>query len=117
MFVTNLLPWNYVQAYKKNPSTIRAYADECLKKKISLTPEQIIALAKRINITISNLTVIEKIVWQRPVDITTANDLKAKADLAKDNVNAILDTAKQVIGALDKVLEAQTIAKKGHSEC
>lgn len=50
---------------------------------ISLTPEQILDLAKQINHTIQSLTNIDAILDATRDDLNTVNDLKRRADDAK----------------------------------
>ncbi|RWS26837.1 laminin subunit beta-1-like protein, partial [Leptotrombidium deliense] len=94
------------------PSEIRTLANECIAKDISLTPTEIINLARQINETILSITNIQKILLDTAGDLATANQLRQRADLAKIRADSILNTAKQVIDILQRALEAQQKAEE-----
>lgn len=82
------------------PAEVRTLGTECLALSISLKPEQILDLARRINETISNLTNIEKIHQATAGDLATAKQLHQQADRAKEAADNILETVEQVLKML-----------------
>lgn len=64
-------------------------AEEVLAMTISLTPAQILDLAKQINRTIQSLTNIDAILDATRDDLHTVNDLKRRADDAKSASNLL----------------------------
>ena len=94
------------------PAEIRTIAEQCLEMEMSLTPDQILDLARQINDTMSGITNIEAILVATAGDLARANDLKRRADRAKVRADEILDTAKQVLDALDRAKDAQYRAQE-----
>lgn len=82
------------------PAEVRTLGTECLSLSISLKPEQILDLAKKINETISSLTNIDKILQDTAADLNTAEQLHQQADRAKEMADNILDTVEQVLNML-----------------
>lgn len=82
------------------PAEVRTLGTECLGLTISLTPEQILALARQINDTISSLTNIDAILQATAADLATAEQLKLQADRAKEAADNILETVEQVLNML-----------------
>uniref|UniRef100_A0A6G1S5Q3 Laminin subunit beta-2 n=1 Tax=Aceria tosichella TaxID=561515 RepID=A0A6G1S5Q3_9ACAR len=82
------------------PAEVRTLGTECLALSISLKPEQILDLARRINETISSLTNIEKIHQATAGDLATAEQLHQQADRAKEAADNILETVEQVLKML-----------------
>jgi coxsackievirus/adenovirus receptor len=82
------------------PAEVRTLGTECLALSISLKPEQILDLARRINETISSLTNIEKIHQATSGDLATAEQLHQQADRAKEAADNILETVEQVLKML-----------------
>ncbi|RWS05481.1 laminin subunit beta-1-like protein [Dinothrombium tinctorium] len=94
------------------PAEIRHLAEQCTFLDISLTPAQILELARQINETIANLTNIDKIIYETASDLERARRLKERADMAKLRAENILNIAKNVVEALKKALEAQKRAEE-----
>jgi laminin beta 1 len=82
------------------PAEVRTLGTECLSLSISLKPEQILDLARRINETISNLTNIDKVHRDTAGDLATAEQLHQQADRAKEAADNILETVEQVLKML-----------------
>lgn len=82
------------------PAEVRTLGTECLALSISLKPEQILDLARKINETISSLTNIEKILQETAGDLNTAEQLHQQADRAKEMADNILLTVEQVLEML-----------------
>lgn len=82
------------------PAEVRTLGTECLALSISLKPEQILDLARKINETISSLTNIDKILQDTAGDLDTAEQLHQQADRAKEAADNILDTVEQVLNML-----------------
>lgn len=82
------------------PAEVRTLGTECLALSISLKPEQILDLARKINETISNLTNIDKILRDTADDLNTAEQLHQRADRAKEAADNILETVEQVLNML-----------------
>lgn len=82
------------------PAEVRTLGTECLTLSISLKPEQILDLARKINETISSLTNIDKILQETAGDLNTAEQLHQQADRAKEMADNILDTVEQVLNML-----------------
>jgi len=98
------------------PAEVRTLGNECLALSISLKPEQILDLARKINETISSLTNIDKILRDTAGDLNTAEQLHEQADRAKEAADNILDTVEQVLNmlrlaALEQAKAAAAIAQ------
>ena len=94
------------------PSDIRALATDTLSKGISLRPEQITDLARRINETIASLTNIDAILAETSGDLASAKALKDRADAAKSHAQGILTVAQQVLESLTAAQAAQEKAQE-----
>ena len=94
------------------PAEIRTIAETCLALEMSLTPDQILDLARQINTTMSGITNIEAILVATASDLQTANDLKRRGDYAKVKADEILGTATQVLDALERARAAQDKAQE-----
>ena len=95
-----------------SPADIRSLANEVLKKGISLQPEQITDLARRINDTILSLTNIDAILSETSDDLASAKALKDRADRAKAEAQDILTVAQQVFDSLASAQSAQERAQE-----
>lgn len=82
-------------------------ASDVLSKGISLRPEQITDLARRINETIASLTNIDAILAETSGDLAAAKALKDRADAAKARAQGILTVAQQVLESLTAAQAAQ----------
>ena len=102
----------FFAAEASKPAEIRTIAEQCISMKMSLTPEQILNLAKQINDTMAGITNIEAILVATASDLQLANDLKRRADIARAKAEDILGTAKQVLDALEKARQAQEKAQE-----
>lgn len=94
------------------PAEIRTLAEQCLAMEMSLTPDQILGLARQINETMAGITNIAGILVETAGPMARANVLKGRADAAKQRADEILDTAKQVLDALQRAKEAQDKAQE-----
>lgn len=94
------------------PAEIRRVAEQCISLEMSLTPEEILNLARQINETMTGITNIESILVATAGNLQLANDLKRRADVAKARADDILGTAKQVLDALEKARAAQGKAEE-----
>lgn len=100
------------------PAEVRTLGNECLTLSISLKPEQILDLARKINETLSSLTNIDKILQDTAGDLNTAEQLHHQADKAKEMADNILDTVEQVLNmlrlaAIEQAKAAAAIAAAG----
>lgn len=111
-----LLIDKFLEESNAKPSTIRNLAAECTALQISLKPDEIEQLARKINETISSLTDIEGILKETADDLGNANSLRERADQAKMKADKMLSTAKQVLSALDEAVNAQTRAEQSINE-
>lgn len=82
------------------PAEIRTLGVECFNLSISLKPEQILELARKINDTIASLTNIDKILAETANDLATAEQLKERADRAREMADNILETVEAVLEML-----------------
>lgn len=82
------------------PAEVRTLGTECLALSISLKPEQILELARKINETLSSLTNIDKILQDTAGDLNTAEQLHQQAVMAKEAADNILNTVEQVLNML-----------------
>lgn len=82
------------------PAEVRTLGTECLALSISLKPEQILDLARKINETISSLTNIDKILADTAGDLKTAEQLHQQADRAKEAADNVLETVEAVLNML-----------------
>ena len=95
-----------------SPSDIRSLASDVLSKGISLRPEQITDLARRIQETIASLTDIDAILAETSGDLSAAKSLKDRADAAKVRAQGILTVAQQVLESLSTAQSAQDRAQE-----
>ena len=103
---------NALDSSVASPSDIRTLALEVLNKGISLRPEQITDLARRINDTIASLTDIDAILAETSGDLASAKALKERADAAKADAQGILTVAQQVLDSLATAQAAQDRAQQ-----
>ena len=89
------------------PAQIREVAEQCLAMQISLTPDEILDLARQINQTMAGITNIERILTETASDLSMAGELQAKAVRAENRASDILKTAQDVLNALEAAREAQ----------
>ena len=82
------------------PAEVRTLGTECLALSISLTPEQILELAKQIQAVLNGLTNIDGILRETASDLSTAEELRQRADRAKEAADNILETVEQVLNML-----------------
>lgn len=101
----------FFAAESSRPAEIRTISEQCMALKMSLTPDQILDLAKQINETMSGITNIESILVATASDLQTANDLKRQADIAKARADEILNASRQVLDALERARQAQEKAQ------
>lgn len=102
----------YLEESGASPSDIRSLATDVLSKGISLRPEQITDLARRINDTISSLTNIDAILAETSGDLASAKSLKDRADAAKAHAQGILTVAQKVFDSLAAAQAAQDKAQE-----
>jgi laminin beta 1 len=102
----------YLEQSGASPADIRSLATDVLSKGISLQPEQITDLARRINDTISSLTNIDAILAETSGDLASAKALKDRADAAKAHAQGILTVAQQVFESLAAAKAAQDKAEE-----
>lgn len=93
------------------PVEIRAFAEEVLGMSISLTPNQILDLARQINETVRGLTNIEDILEATRNHLRIVLDLKNRADRAKSSADDILRIAQHVVTLLNEARDAQSAAE------
>ena len=112
--------FNLIEEFLNTESTsseeIRVLSEECLKTTISLTPEDILAMARQINSTIAKITDVDRIIVDTSGNLAKANSLKQQADLAKSRADHILETARNILNALKEAKEAQDRAKNAINE-
>ncbi|XP_030828530.1 laminin subunit beta-1 [Strongylocentrotus purpuratus] len=95
---------------KSEPDDIRLLVNETLNTKISLSPEEIEDLAEQIEDIIATLENIDEIIAATRDDLQRVNDLKARADAAREYAEGVLDSAEDVVRALNQAEAAQNIA-------
>ncbi|XP_045036688.1 myosin-7B-like [Daphnia magna] len=95
-----------------SPADIRSLATDVLSNGISLRPEQITDLARRINDTISSLTNIVAILSETSGDLASAKALKDRADTAKAHAQGILTVVQQVLDSFAAAKAAQDKAEE-----
>uniref|UniRef100_T1KI06 Laminin subunit beta-1 n=1 Tax=Tetranychus urticae TaxID=32264 RepID=T1KI06_TETUR len=100
----------FMTAQSATPAEIRTVAENCLKIQISLTPEQILDLANKINVTLKNVKNIEKILDETEADLRRAQTLESEANFTKNRADEILGMAREVLNALAVAQEAQNEA-------
>ncbi|XP_077998074.1 laminin subunit beta-1-like [Glandiceps talaboti] len=101
---------DFLHSEGAKPSDIRRIAERVLGMTISLTPDEIKALAREINETIQNLDNIEAILNATKDDLDRAKKLKADAERTKDYADEVLEKANNVVDALDEAKRAQDAA-------
>lgn len=102
---------DFLQQAGAEPKDIEAIADEVLAMSISLTPQEILELAMKINQTIQGLQNIEGILEDTRDNLTLAQLLKERADNASKSAAMILETAQGVLWALNGSRAAQDKAR------
>uniref|UniRef100_T1L473 Laminin subunit beta-1 n=1 Tax=Tetranychus urticae TaxID=32264 RepID=T1L473_TETUR len=100
----------FMAAQSATPAEIRTVAENCLKIQISLTPEQILDLANKINATLKNVKNIEKILDETEADLRTAQKLESDANATRMSADKSLDMAKEILEALSIAQESQSEA-------
>lgn len=102
----------FLEDESAKPQEIRARAEATLAMDIKLRPDEITDMAKQINDTIASLTDIDDILAATAEDVARAEDLKKRADAARDDAEDVFNTAKKVADALDDAKEAQKKARE-----
>ncbi|XP_053208528.1 laminin subunit beta-1-like isoform X2 [Panonychus citri] len=100
----------FMAAQSATPAAIRTVAENCLKIQISLTPDQILDLATKINATLKNVTNIEEILSATEFNLRKAQALELDANVTKNRADEILGMAREVLNALAIAQEAQNEA-------
>jgi chromosome segregation ATPase len=103
---------DYLAEERATPAQVRQLAQDILGTTISLTPEQIRSLGEQISSNLSKLENIDSILAETRGNLSVAQALKRKADVARERAEKIRNTTSQVIDALAKAKAAQT---KAHS--
>lgn len=91
---------------------IKNIAEEVLAIGISLSPDQIMALADEINKTIQGLQNIDVILNATSNDLSVAQKLKNQAEMAETEANSILGKAEDVLENLKSAGTAQEAAER-----
>ncbi|XP_063445068.1 laminin subunit beta-1-like [Mytilus trossulus] len=95
---------------RATPDDVKEITEEVLGMSISLTPDQIIELAQKINETIWGLQNIDSILNATRDDLDKAQKLKERAENAKGDANTILGKAQDVLDNLKGATSAQELA-------
>ncbi|XP_063411226.1 laminin subunit beta-1-like [Mytilus trossulus] len=95
---------------RATPDDVKEITEEVLGMSISLTPDQIIELAQKINETIWGLQNIDSILNATRDDLDKAQKLKERAENAKGDANTILGKAQDVLDNLKGAVSAQELA-------
>ncbi|XP_063408857.1 laminin subunit beta-1-like [Mytilus trossulus] len=95
---------------RATPDDVKEITEEVLGMSISLTPDQIIELAQKINETIWGLQNIYSILNATRDDLDKAQKLKERAENAKGDANTILGKAQDVLDNLKGATSAQELA-------
>nr|CAD7395642.1 unnamed protein product [Timema poppensis] len=107
---------DFMETPKATPANIRDLAEEVMQKNIDLKPEEITELAEAINDRIASLTNIDTILTDTSDNLALANSLKTKADMTRKDAIQILETAQNVVDALNEAKEAQDKAEDAISK-
>ena len=83
---------------------------QCLDAKLNLDQNQIENLASNIENAINGVADVEQILTDTAEDITTAEDLKARAEAIQVEAKAELDRAESVVKNLSEADESQNAA-------
>lgn len=101
----------FLSADGATPNDIKSIAEEVLAMSISLTPDQILDLAQKINITIQGLQNIDDILAETSSDLARAKGLKDRAETAEADAKSILEKAEDVQANLKGATDAQQAAQ------
>eukprot|EP00105_Crassostrea_gigas_P030552 XP_011452903.1 PREDICTED: laminin subunit beta-3 [Crassostrea gigas] len=101
----------FLSADGATPNDIKYIAEEVLAMSISLTPDQILDLAQKINITIQGLQNIDDILAETSSDLARAKGLKDRAETAEADAKSILEKAEDVQANLKGATDAQQAAQ------
>lgn len=101
----------FLSADGATPNDIKSIAEEVLAMSISLTPDQILDLAQKINITIQGLQNIDDILAETSSDLARAKGLKDRAETAETYAKSILEKAEDVQANLKGATDAQQAAQ------
>nr|XP_034317839.1 laminin subunit beta-1-like [Crassostrea gigas]XP_034317840.1 laminin subunit beta-1-like [Crassostrea gigas] len=101
----------FLSADGATPNDIKSIAEEVLAMSISLTPNQILDLAQKINITIQGLQNIDDILAETSSDLARAKGLKDRAETAEADAKSILEKAEDVQANLKGATDAQQAAQ------
>ncbi|CAJ0952788.1 unnamed protein product, partial [Mesorhabditis belari] len=103
---------DFISSNRSSPEQVRALAEEVLKMEISLKPDQIDELAKKIHEALGKINNIELILRETKADKQKATTLEEQARRAEERANVIKNTTETVREALKVAEEVQKTAQQ-----
>ena len=94
------------------PEEVKEVANDCLAAEMTMDAAQIQELADQINVATSSVTDVDKINQETAGPLGTAEDLKTRADQARQDAEAQLARAENVTRSLGDAEEAQNDAEE-----
>merc|ERR1719384_1835421 len=94
------------------PEEVKEVASDCLAAEMTMDAAQIQELADQINVATSSVTDVDKINQETAGPLGTAEDLKTRADQARQDAEAQLARAENVTRSLGDAEEAQNDAEE-----
>ncbi|CAJ0568445.1 unnamed protein product, partial [Mesorhabditis spiculigera] len=101
---------DFISSNRSSPEQVRSLAEEVLKMEISLKPDQIDELAKKIHEALGKINNIDAILRETQADKQKATSLEEEARRAEERANVIKNTTETVREALKVAQEVQTAA-------
>jgi len=101
----------FLQSDNATPEQVKEVAAECLAAEMTMDTKQIQDLANKINEATATVTDVDKINQETAQPLATADDLKRRADEARDEAAAQLARAENVTKSLGDAEEAQNEAE------
>ncbi|XP_071818191.1 laminin subunit beta-1-like isoform X1 [Apostichopus japonicus] len=98
---------DFLLTNRAHPDSIRDIAEMALGTQMSRTPEEIKELAEQIEDTVAGLKNIDDILNETRDDLRLVQELKARADKARDFAEEVKSSAEGVAAALEEAAEAQ----------
>merc|ERR1719410_3118969 len=94
------------------PEEVKEVASDCLAAEMTMDAAQIQELADQINVATASVTDVDKINKETAGPLATAEELKTRADQARQDAEAQLARAENVTRSLGDAEEAQNVAEE-----
>merc|ERR1719150_2346400 len=94
------------------PEEVKEVASDCLAAEMTMDAAQIQELADQIKVATASVTDVDKINQETAGPLSKAEDLKVRADQARQDAEAQLARAENVTRSLGEAAEAQNVAEE-----